>query len=80
MWKLYLTGTVVLAVAIVANALAAQLKILSWYDFLKSWTSEGTTVVSALRWQDALWLFLIYPLVLGGAARAGFVIHGWLHD
>ncbi|MGB1362184.1 MAG: DUF7672 family protein, partial [Flavobacteriaceae bacterium] len=35
--KLYLMGLVVLVLAILANFLAAQLGLKTWYDFLNQW-------------------------------------------
>jgi hypothetical protein len=80
MWKLYLTGVVVLVIAILANALASQIKVLTWYDFLTSLANEGTSGFGVVRWQDALWLFLVYPMILGAGAWAGFSLHHHLHD
>ena len=54
--KIYFAGLIVLVGAIAVNALAKLLKLPSWYDFLSN------PKVSAV---SLLWLFIIYPLLLG---------------
>jgi hypothetical protein len=78
MLKLYLTGLAVLLTAILANVLAAQLHVLSWYDFITLLTKEGSAGWRQLRWQDALWLFVLYPLLLGAGALGGLYLYQWL--
>ena len=58
--KLYFTGLLILIVAILANFLAAQLGLKTWYDFLNQWGNGN-----ALNFKDGFWLFVIYPLILG---------------
>ncbi|MEC7173340.1 MAG: DUF7672 family protein [Flavobacteriaceae bacterium] len=58
--KLYFTGLLILIVAILANFLATQLGLKTWYDFLNQWGNGN-----ALNFKDGFWLFVIYPLILG---------------
>ena len=67
--KFYFTGLVILVVAIFANFLAAQLSLKTWYDFLNQWGSEN-----ALNFKDGIWLFILYPIILGCSALLGNVI------
>ncbi|MGB2252193.1 MAG: DUF7672 family protein [Flavobacteriaceae bacterium] len=64
--KLYLVGLVVLVLAILANFLAAQLGLKTWYDFLNQWGAGN-----ALNFKDGLWLFVLYPLILGCSLLIG---------
>ena len=64
--KLYLVGLVVLVLAILANFLAAQLGLKTWYDFLNQWGAGNT-----LNFKDGLWLFVLYPLILGCSLLIG---------
>ena len=64
--KLYLMGLVVLVLAILANFLAAQLSLKTWYDFLNQWGAGN-----ALNFKDGLWLFVLYPLILGCSLLIG---------
>jgi hypothetical protein len=64
--KLYITGIVILVVAILANFLASQLGLKTWYDFF-----EGMNSGQSLGLKDGLWLFVFYPLFLGGSALLG---------
>lgn len=66
-----LTGWVVLVAAIALNLAVQGLRIMGWYEFLTALAGQGTSVFSRMRWIDALWLFLLYPLLLGFSARAG---------
>ncbi|MGB2165066.1 MAG: DUF7672 family protein [Flavobacteriaceae bacterium] len=64
--KLYLMGLVVLVLAILANFLAAQLGLKTRYDFLNQWGAGN-----ALNFKDGLWLFVLYPLILGCSLLIG---------
>ena len=64
--KLYLVGLVVLVLAILTNFLAAQLGLRTWYDFLNQWGAGN-----ALNFKDGLWLFVLYPLILGCSLLIG---------
>ena len=67
--KLYFIGLMILIVAIMANYLAAQLGLKTWYDFLNQ-LGNG----SALNFKEALWLFVAYPLILGASNFIGNVL------
>lgn len=55
-----ITGAGILGVAMILNLLATKLHIATWYDFVKE--PKNTSMLSYV------WLFLIYPFGLGGAA------------
>jgi hypothetical protein len=67
--KLYITGLMILVIAILANFLATQLGLKTWYTFL-----EGINNGQSLSLKDGLWLFVFYPLSLGGSALLGHFI------
>ena len=69
MIKYYFIGVMILIVAIVANIAAAKLGLKTWYDFL-----NGLGSGSSLRFMDCLWLFAIYPLLLGLSAKLGMIL------
>ena len=64
--KLYVIGMVILVVAILANFLATQLGLKTWYAFLEVMNSGQNPNL-----KDGLWLFVFYPLSLGGSALLG---------
>ncbi|MBM3441822.1 MAG: hypothetical protein FJX89_03875 [Bacteroidetes bacterium] len=64
-------GMVVLVGAIACNLLVQGWRVMGWYEFLSALSREGSPVFSRLRWVDAAWLFVLYPLLLGLFARAG---------
>lgn len=53
----YITGLVILLLAIVANGIANKLELTTWYDLLTK--KQKPTALSIL------WLYIIYPLILG---------------
>lgn len=58
--------------AILANGLAAKLGLKSWYDFITLLNQQGGKAFSMLHLADYVWLFVFYPLILGGAAFLAF--------
>ena len=62
MVRIYIIGITVLLVAILANGVAKNFGILTWYDFIKSFSEESSKNFSILNY---LWLFIIYPFLLG---------------
>lgn len=71
LWRIWIAGWVVLVAAIACNLLVQGWRIMGWYEFLTALSREGTRIFSRLRWVDAAWLFVLYPLLLGLSARAG---------
>jgi hypothetical protein len=64
--KLYVMGLMILIIAILVNFLATQLGLKTWYDFLNQWGNWD-----ALSLKDSLWLFVLYPLILGCSLLIG---------
>ena len=62
MVRIYVIGISILIVAIIANFFAKIIGISTWYDFLNSFTDP---ISSNFKFIDYLWLFLIYPTILG---------------
>ena len=62
MVRIYVIGLSILIVAIIANFFAKIIGISTWYDFLNSFTDATT---SNFKFIDYLWLFFIYPIILG---------------
>lgn len=55
--KIFLLGIIILAGAIILNTLASRIGLLNWYDFLET-PSKADHI-------SYLWLFIIYPMILG---------------
>lgn len=67
--KIYLTGLVILLVAIPLNLAASGLGLATWYSFLGQAGQKGLfPALQTLRVIDSLFLFLIYPALLGISA------------
>ena len=62
MVRIYVIGISILIVAIIANFFAKIIGISTWYDFLNSFTDS---ISSNFKFIDYLWLFFIYPIILG---------------
>tara|TARA_B100000927_G_C16390145_1_gene438973 strand:+ start:228 stop:461 length:234 start_codon:yes stop_codon:yes gene_type:complete len=62
MLRIYVIGLSILIVAIIANFFAKIIGISTWYDFLNSFTDSTT---SNFKFIDYIWLFFIYPIILG---------------
>ena len=58
--KIFFAGIVMLVGAILLNWLASILSLPTWYDLLQSKSKLGNYAI--------IWLFLLYPLSLGGLA------------
>jgi len=54
--------------------LAAKLNLVSWYDFLNRAVASGSKVWQTLRLVDMLWLFFVYPMLLGLACKLAMLI------
>ncbi|MGM0439157.1 MAG: DUF7672 family protein [Patescibacteria group bacterium] len=70
--KIFLIGVWVLILALVANFLAMRFGINTWYGFVNNISDYN--LVTAITHQtslDIIFLFLIYPLILG--------IPGWVY-
>ena len=65
MVRLYIIGLSILAIAVLANFLIGKFGILSWYDFLNYLSNKESTVIKQIRLIDYIWLFVVYPLILG---------------
>ncbi len=73
MIRIYFIGLFILITAIVANILAVKLQLKSWYDLLNG-LANSKSYWELITFKDSLWLFLVYPLVLGlGAVFANFI-------
>ncbi|MFM2138719.1 MAG: hypothetical protein RJA57_1026 [Bacteroidota bacterium] len=78
MIRIYVAGLVILVSAIALNLLAQQLSVMGWYEFLTRLQKEGKQLFRSMKAVDPLWLFLIYPLLLGASGWGGFRLGEWL--
>lgn len=73
MIRIYFIGLFILITAIVANILAVKLQLKSWYDLLNG-LANSKSYWELITFKDSIWLFLVYPLVLGlGVVFANFI-------
>lgn len=64
--KIYLTGAVVLLGAIVVNAAAYYFSVPTWYNLFQLVSQKGLAeALGSLSLASALFLFLVYPFLLG---------------
>jgi|TARA_B110000259_G_scaffold9169_1_gene10154 hypothetical protein len=74
MIRLYFIGIAVLITAVLATLFAEKIQCKTWYDFLKG-LSSSSDYWNVLTFKDLLWLFLIYPLLLGLGSFIGDLIY-----
>ena len=78
MLKIYFLGLIVLMVAIILNGLVSKWGITGWYDFINQLLLQGKQVFRRLTIIDYTWLFLMYPFLLGVAAKLGDFLFDWV--
>ena len=78
MLKVFMIGWVVLLAAIILNVAVQRLGIMGWYDFLLRLSNEGVKLFPQMRIIDYSWLFVVYPLLLGGSVQVGAYLHALL--
>lgn len=67
--KLYSLGLGILIVSVFANYIAADFNLMTWFSFLQGMSTYGfINMLYRVSVFSFLWLFLIYPLVLGIAS------------
>lgn len=75
MLKVYIIGMTVLLIAILANALAGILGVMSWYDAIVSLQKNGAASLKQWKLMDYAWLFIVYPLILGAGGLIGMKLY-----
>lgn len=65
MIRLYCIGLSILIVAIIANGIIGKIGLKSWYEFFELLIKYGFEAFGKLKVMDWIWLFLVYPLILG---------------
>jgi len=65
MTKVYFTGLIILLSAILLNLISGKLGITGWYDFLNGLANSGRKIFDSLSVMDYIWLFVLYPFLLG---------------
>ena len=74
MIRYYFIGLAVLIIAIFANYIAGVFQWKTWYDFLQQATKDEP-LWSSLKIMDLLWLFILYPLLLGLGGSLGELLY-----
>ena len=69
MIRLLFTGFI-LTGAIISNLLASKIQFKTWYDFLQGML-ESLSFWNQVSFKDLVWLFFIYPFLLGSSAQLG---------
>lgn len=74
MIRLFFMGIFILTAAIISNFFAAKIQCKTWYDFLQGML-ESFSFWNQVSIKDLVWLFFIYPLLLGLSAQAGNIFY-----
>jgi len=67
-------GIFILVGAIISNFFASKIQCKTWYDFLQGML-EGFSFWNQVSFKDLVWLFFIYPLLLGLSAHTGNIFY-----
>ena len=73
MIRLLFTGFI-LTGAIISNLLASKIQFKTWYDFLQGML-ESLSFWNQVSFKDLVFLFFIYPFLLGLSAQLGNFIY-----
>ena len=65
MLRIYIIGVCVLLIAIIANVIIGKIGLSTWYDFGPQFIKRGFIVIKEVGFFSIIWLFILYPLVLG---------------
>ena len=68
----FASGWIIVVSAIIINILAGLLKIATWYHLIEILSKEGLVGLKHISVISYLFLFLIYPLLLGIIAYYSF--------
>ena len=72
MIRLYIIVVLILIIAILSNFIVSKLGVATWYDFLNNIAKNEPNNYSII---DYLWLFILYPLVLGSGFFLGDLMY-----
>ena len=68
-WKkigiIFIAGFLILIGAILINFLAKTIGLITWYDLLINFTNSGLKEISKVSFLSFIFLFVIYPYLLG---------------
>lgn len=70
--RIFLSGFIILIAAIIINFLAGFIGLTTWYAFLSNINSGLVAALGKIKILTALFLFIIYPALLGIIAYYSF--------
>ena len=71
MLRIYVIGLSILLIAIIANVVVDKIGLSTWYDFGPQFFKRGFSAMQEVGLLSCIWLFILYPLVLGFAYIIG---------
>ena len=71
MLRLYIIGVCILLIAIISNVIIGKVGLSTWYNFGPDFFKRGFIVIKEVGFFSAIWLFILYPLVLALAYIIG---------
>lgn len=74
MIRYYFNGLFILLFAILVNYIAGLLQLKTWYTFLEELASSNYLWKST-KIMDVIWLFILYPLLLGVSSFLGNLLY-----
>ena len=80
MLRIYIIGVCILLIAIIVNVIVGKIGISTWYDFGPQFFTRGFIVIKEVGFFSAMWLFVLYPLVLALGYIIGYRIYNLLYN
>ena len=78
MLRLYIIGVFILLIAIIANIIIGKIGLSTWYDFGPQFFKRGFVVMGEVGVISCIWLFVLYPIILGIGYLIGEKMYGLL--
>ncbi len=80
MLRIYVIGLLILIIAIAANVIANAIGISTWYSFIEQIISKGFGAFKEAGFINLLWLFLLYPIILGSGYWIGDITYSLINS
>ena len=79
MLRIYIIGISILLIAIVINIIAEYFNLTTWYEFISLLSSEGMLDLRKVGFINCIYLFIIYPMLLGLGYKLGNKIYYYIY-
>jgi len=79
MLRIYIIGISILLIAIAINIIAKYFNVITWYEFISLLSIEGMLIFRKVGFINYIYLFIIYPMLLGLGYKLGNKIYYYIY-